>query len=1096
MVVPGPPLRTIAATTAVAACVLGWPAAPPGATTAGSPGGGDPDGPEGESEVTISFSGDLQPLRLDGNDDGEVALFGTISLEGECRVTDGTLTAAGEQLDDSVSVEGSTAFTLAGSVPTLFVNALSGTDVATIRAQPDGTLSGTARVSDPSDEPGPDAFYRVEGTWTSSGLLPACVTSDPRDTRATAPEETDGEAVNPGRPRVTSAVPGPAGSGAVTVAYESATDWAPPTESALTPTAVVGVEYRVGAGSWIPVEAPAGRGGAFTVWGLEARAESRIEVRTVGSSGYSEPSEAVSVTPTPEGATEATLEPATSRCAAVPLPRIEIEAVDVSSTLETTVRYAQLAPAGTDLTDSLDCVASLDWSVAGDGVPDTLRHQQLDPSEESGTFTFSAFGLPEGTWTVTVDSTNRGNPYAESGAFTTFDVPGGPPAAPIAASCGESAPSVPSLTSPVRNDDGSHTVRFALSAPDGAESGDCTTQVSAWVPSAGIADEPVQLDGAGGSFTVPAELSAGVHRVSIAAANGADPRFTRAVGSALLAVPPPGSVVDLSVTYGTQRYAFATGAAVRVPSPAVLGATDPAFAPLAELPVGIFLDPQTGALFGTAVRPTEGALSVPIQVTDVDGARATAELTLEVADPGPGGDPGAGYPAGLWLPQGETVAITPLVDPTAAGTFSGEDPLTPVEPFSGTVLWDVPDDGADPEDPRSATTDRPAGSESGAEEPDDSTDAADDPADAAEADREVRTSVEFSPTATDEPVSVDLTATAYEAGVPVAFVAAEDGTCESQGPLLHRSRLLNRGSSVGLLPTLTGRAEPVSFAVTDGALPPGVTLDGVTGRLTGTPETAGTYRSTVAAEFSDSTRRVAEIVLEVTESEDSLAYPSNVWTVSGALFEAVPHISGEEVETLLSVVCGALPDGLRFDDRSGAILGQVGTTSEGGDAAGVGRAADPGVPSSVVIGADTESGLVTGSLVIAGAPEPLPQLAYPSEVAVTVGRPVEVPPSTADWPAEVTFGVANGSLPAGLRLRATTGELVGTAVRPSNPRSATVAATGPDGEVVAASSLRFVVGEAHEEGSRWWWLWFVVGAVAVLGSVVTELVRRARNPAA
>lgn len=39
----------------------------------------------------------------------------------------------------------------------------------------------------------------------------------------------------------------------------------------------------------------------------------------------------------------------------------------------------------------------------------------------------------------------------------------------------------------------------------------------------------------------------------------------------------------------------------------------------------------------------------------------------------------------------------------------------------------------------------------------------------------------------------------------------------------------------------TGGAGPYAFAVTSGALPPGVGLDGTSGALTGVPTAAGTY---------------------------------------------------------------------------------------------------------------------------------------------------------------------------------------------------------------------------------------------------------------
>lgn len=1075
-------------------------AVPAGASPA--PGAGSPDGSTDEiptDGVVVSFSGELTPLQIDEEGGGEVSTFGSLTLDGECRVTAGTLTADGVVLDDAVSLEGSTAVTLATGEPTLFVNALGGSDVATVRADPDGAISGTARVSDGEV----DDFYRVRGSWTSSDVLPACIVADSGRPRPVEPGPEPDEAAGPAQPRITGIVPGPAGSGAVSVVFESGDDWAPASEAALTRTAVLGVQYRVDTGRWQPAQVPSGRGGTFSVWGLPERTESRIEVRTVGSQGYSEPSEAVAVTPAAEDSVSDDLELVRSDCADVPLPTTTIESVDVSPSLEVAVSYSLAAGGGNDLDAESACMASLEWSVAGDGVPGSLRHQTLDLPESSDapedTFTFSAFGLPAGTWTVTVDATSKGDPYAESTAAEPFEVGSGPPPMPPTQDCEASAPSVPSLTAPEKNPDGSYTVGFALSAPDGAAAGDCTTRVSAWVPSAGLADTPVELDGAGGSFTVPGDLSPGVHEVSIATANAADPRFTRAVGSALLAVPTPGSVEDLEVSYGQERFAFATGANVGIQPPAVLGADDdPAFAALADLPVGLFLDPQTGAVFGTAVRPTDGPLSVPIRVTDDDGSSATAEVHLEVADPGD--DSGlVGYPEGIWAPEGEVIAVTPIVDGGVAGTISNSDSAIPVEPFSGTVLWGIPPAaGAAP----ATSTTAEAATTGNTDDADEEGDPPDPEPQAEGAGGEVQTAVMYATTDPESRGDATLTATAFDPAEPVAFEAAPDGSCDHRGPGLYRSRDLLAGSSVGLLPKLPASSEPTRFEVTDGALPPGITLDAASGALLGSPERDGDFGFSLAAEFSNSTRRTAQVTLAVEASSESVSYPAVMHTVSGESFEAVPQISGEEVEELLSLVCGTLPRGLAFDDRSGAvegIVGASGTESESGgdDNSGDGNGPgtrDPNAPISVVVASDIESEVVTASMVLSVSPEPLPQLGYPAQMRLLTDQPVELSPSLAAMPDEAEFKVSNGALPPGLRLRPGTGEVVGSAARGSDPAMVTISATDDEGELVAAATVTLTVEDHTEEGSRWWWLWFVAGAVAMAGTAVAELGRRARAP--
>lgn len=61
-------------------------------------------------------------------------------------------------------------------------------------------------------------------------------------------------------------------------------------------------------------------------------------------------------------------------------------------------------------------------------------------------------------------------------------------------------------------------------------------------------------------------------------------------------------------------------------------------------------------------------------------------------------------------------------------------------------------------------------------------------------------------------------------------------------------------------PTFDGGADPVTFAVSEGVLPPGLTL-GPDGTITGTPTTAGTYEFTVTA--TDFSGQTVDLVVEI-----------------------------------------------------------------------------------------------------------------------------------------------------------------------------------------------------------------------------------------
>src|ERR1700676_663151 len=124
------------------------------------------------------------------------------------------------------------------------------------------------------------------------------------------------------------------------------------------------------------------------------------------------------------------------------------------------------------------------------------------------------------------------------------------------------------------------------------------------------------------------------------------------------------------------------------------------------------------------------------------------------------------------------------------------------------------------------------------------------------------------------------------------------------------------GEAIALTPSVS---TPVDGYVVHPALPPGLSLNGLTGVISGTPTRAsGSETFAVTATYPGG-RSTFLLVLSVTEPPSHLSYPSPAkGTVGAALSPLSPRISGT-VEHYS--VMPALPAGVVLDSTSGLIAG-------------------------------------------------------------------------------------------------------------------------------------------------------------------------------
>ena len=124
--------------------------------------------------------------------------------------------------------------------------------------------------------------------------------------------------------------------------------------------------------------------------------------------------------------------------------------------------------------------------------------------------------------------------------------------------------------------------------------------------------------------------------------------------------------------------------------------------------------------------------------------------------------------------------------------------------------------------------------------------------------------------------------------------------------------------------TATGAPAP-TFSVSSGALPDGLSLDTVTGEITGTPTTEGDYAFSISA-----TNSVSSVIADYSITVEMPAPPAITsdaptgTTTVGTVYEFSITASGAPAPTF-AVTAGALPDGLSLDAVTGKITGTATT---------------------------------------------------------------------------------------------------------------------------------------------------------------------------
>lgn len=155
------------------------------------------------------------------------------------------------------------------------------------------------------------------------------------------------------------------------------------------------------------------------------------------------------------------------------------------------------------------------------------------------------------------------------------------------------------------------------------------------------------------------------------------------------------------------------------------------------------------------------------------------------------------------------------------------------------------------------------------------------------------------------------------------------------------------GSSYDAMLLAGGGTAPLAWEVVTGTLPPGLSLDAGSGRISGTPSAAADFNLTVEVRDSGAPQRSASRALAISILDEDVPPPLSIVTTSIAngvdevAYSQLIEAQGGTAPLTFAVVSGAPPGGIVLDGATGALAG---TPSVGGSFAFTVQVRDSSMP--------------------------------------------------------------------------------------------------------------------------------------------------------
>jgi hypothetical protein len=220
------------------------------------------------------------------------------------------------------------------------------------------------------------------------------------------------------------------------------------------------------------------------------------------------------------------------------------------------------------------------------------------------------------------------------------------------------------------------------------------------------------------------------------------------------------------------------------------------------------------------------------------------------------------------------------------------------------------------------------------------------------------------------------------------------------------------GTPYSATATVTGGTTPLTWSISAGALPTGLSLNATTGTISGTPTVPGTYNFTLHVVDSSNPPQSANVPASITVNTGlSLTVSILPDAISGVPYVGTLVATGGTLPYKWSITSGALPVGLTLNATTGVISGTTTATGTANFTATLTDAATPPQTKAFPLSIRVDSALTIGPITL---PIGIVGLPFSATVAASGGV------------GPLTYSISAGALPSGLSLNAATGVISGT----------------------------------------------------------------------